>query len=105
MDKIKRFYHSTAWIKLRANVIAERKGLCEECLKRGIVKEGFHCHHITELTEANVDDASISLNADNIMLLCHECHDNKHARACKRRFIVNDNGVICSHAGSDSPIG
>jgi predicted kinase len=36
--------------------------------------------HIIELTPENVQDVMISLNPDNVQILCHKCHDKKHHR-------------------------
>jgi hypothetical protein len=37
-------------------------------------------HHKIELTLDNIDDANITLNPDNIEVLCHACHNAAHRR-------------------------
>lgn len=37
-------------------------------------------HHIIELNEENIDDVSITLNPDNIEIICHTCHNKEHRR-------------------------
>ena len=37
-------------------------------------------HHKIHLTLDNVDDPSIALNLDNLLLLCKECHNKMHGR-------------------------
>lgn len=37
-------------------------------------------HHIIHLTPDNVNNPEISLNQDNLMLLCNECHNKIHGR-------------------------
>ena len=66
-----KFYHSTAWKKCREQIILSRYQLCEKCGRKGT-----EVHHIIPLTDDNVDDPMISLNPDNLMLLCKECHDS-----------------------------
>jgi len=48
-------------------------GICEKC-----GAPGTEVHHIIPLNETNVDDPSISLNPDNVMLLCKDCHEAIH---------------------------
>ncbi len=31
-------------------------------------------HHIVELTPDNINDINVSLNPDNLLSLCHDCH-------------------------------
>lgn len=50
----------------------------ERCEKCGAI--GTEVHHIIHLTPENVTDPSISLNQDNLLLLCNECHNNIHSR-------------------------
>ena len=51
---------------------------CEHC-GRPIVR-AYDCigHHTIELTEENVNDVEISLNADLIQLVHHKCHNKIH---------------------------
>lgn len=35
-------------------------------------------HHIVELTPMNITDYNVSLNLDNLVSLCFECHQKKH---------------------------
>lgn len=85
MFTLQNFYKSDEWARLLRVVKAERldeKGdiLCEYC-GNPIVK-AYDCigHHKIELTEQNVNDYSVSLNPDNIMLVHHRCHNIIHER-------------------------
>lgn len=77
------FYHSQEWRTLTKTLRLERTNdsgqiICEYCGKP-IVK-AYDCigHHTEELTEDNVNDYSISLNPEKI-LLCHaSCHNRIH---------------------------
>ena len=77
------FYQSKEWIKLMQIVRMERvneQGLliCEHCGKPIIHKYDCIGHHVIELNEHNVNDASIALNPENIMLVHHRCHNRIH---------------------------
>ncbi len=79
------FYASTKWITFRLNLILERSKeregvICEHCGKPITNPIDVHAHHKIELTPENVNDYNISLNPDNIELICHSCHDKKHHR-------------------------
>lgn len=86
------FYNSEAWKTCR-NEYAKTVGrLCERCLKRGIVKAGKIVHHKIWLTPQNINDPSITLNWDNLELLCQDCH-NKEGGA-EKRFGWDENGNV-----------
>lgn len=85
MFTLSTFYKSSEWVKLKAGLMLERVDgngdvICEHCGK-AIVK-AYDCigHHKTQLTEANVNDWSVSLNPDNIALVHHKCHNEIHNR-------------------------
>lgn len=93
----KQFYNSKQWNDFRKVIIAQRSQktngniVCEYC---GKVISSFgevEVDHIKELTKENVNDASISLNADNLKIACHACHNKKHGRFTsvnKKVFLV-----------------
>ena len=35
-------------------------------------------HHIRYLNDSNVNDPSISMNPDNLLAMCHACHNAEH---------------------------
>jgi len=77
---LKQFYTSKAWRSFRAAIIAERGFRCQHC---GQMITGFGdltLHHKTELTPENVNDATIALNPDNVLVIHHDCHDQIHGR-------------------------
>jgi hypothetical protein len=53
----------------------QRGGKCERCGERSKSISSLVGHHKTELTEGNVDNASISLNPARIEILCPKCHN------------------------------
>ena len=81
------FYKSPAWLAARELKIMSVNGLCERCGQIGI-----EVHHKERLSVENVRDTSISLNQDNLELLCRECHNKEHDRFnSKIRFDVDGN--------------
>lgn len=79
------FYRSKAWetfIKIIAAERADESGLiwCEHCGQPIIYKYDRIAHHKTHLSLANVNDANIALNPDNIALVHHRCHNEIHER-------------------------
>lgn len=72
------FYKSEAWKLAREIKIRSVNGRCERC--SGI---GQEVHHRNRLTVENVDDSAISLNPENLELLCLECHNKEHKRFSK----------------------
>lgn len=85
------FYHSGAWAQCRDGYRRYRGGLCERCLKNGIVKAGEEVHHKVRLTPENIHDPRITLNWDNLELLCKQCHDAEHS---KKRYKVDALGRV-----------
>lgn len=95
---VESFYVSWIWRKCR-RAFAESKGnLCERCLKRGIIEPGskdrpLEVHHKTPLTADNVQDPEISLNWEQLELLCKTCHDEERERKTKR-WKIDKNGKV-----------
>lgn len=71
--KVYAFYQSVEWKKCRKAFILSKFGLCERC-----GNPGTYVHHKEYITVSNVDDTNITLNWDNLELLCHECHNIIH---------------------------
>lgn len=90
----KPFYNSKAWKVCREGYAKSKGGLCERCLKQGIYKPGDIVHHKTYITRDNMTDPGITLNWDNLELLCIECHNKEHFKELPKRYTVDDNGRI-----------
>lgn len=89
----KKFYKSQAWKTTRAAVFSARKGLCDLCLKQGLYVPAEIVHHKIPLTPDNINDPNISLNWDNLQLLCRECHARMHD-AKQRRYKFDQYGRL-----------
>ena len=90
----KRFYKSSAWQKCRAMVWSRDHGLCVDCMKRGMVTPAEEVHHIIELTPENIDDPSVTLNMDNLVSLCRECHQARHEHGYRPRYVIDAMGRV-----------
>jgi len=84
----KQLYTSKAWTNLRFNLIIERGPKCQRCGKVMIDTSKLIGHHKITLTPININDLNITLNKDNIELICFDCHNNDH-----RRFGNNQHNV------------
>lgn len=71
--KVYAFYQSVEWKRCRKSFILSRYGLCERC-----GNPGTYVHHKDYITSNNVDDVNITLNWNNLELLCHDCHNQEH---------------------------
>ena len=70
----KQFYHSSRWKKARAIVMQRHFGLCQLCARPAKI-----VHHRRPITPENIEDDDITLNEDNLMCLCHDCHQRVHS--------------------------
>lgn len=68
------FYHSTAWRKVRAKVLARDRYICVECYKQGVITMANTVHHIIEIK----DDWGKRLELDNLSSVCSSCHQLIH---------------------------
>ena len=66
----RKFYNTQAWVKTAKAFKQSKFGLCEKC-----GKPGEEVHHIIALTPDNINDPNITLNWNNLMLLCRSCHE------------------------------
>lgn len=83
---LKDFYRSNEWESLRKVVIAQKTDsetgfvFCALCGKPILNKYDLIVHHKEALTDANVNDALISLNPDNMECVHFKCHNKIHER-------------------------
>ena len=66
------------------------------CLKRGMYSPADTVHHIIPLSPKNIHDPSITLNPDNLMALCRDCHAEVH-RGTKRIKVDEFGHVIARY--------
>lgn len=85
------FYWSAAWRRKRDEILRRDHYECQACVSRirqaakdGTVLHGYDSrihravcvHHIKELK----DHPELALDDDNLISLCHRCHDRIHGR-------------------------
>ncbi|HCT63752.1 MAG TPA: HNH endonuclease [Lachnospiraceae bacterium] len=64
------FYHSDAWIKIRAIVLRRDNGLCQHCYRNNKVTTADMVHHIVEIKV----NWLLRLVLNNLISLCDACH-------------------------------
>ena len=67
--------------------------LCERCLEQGKATTAREVHHKIKLTRENLNNPEVSLNWENLMLLCDACHEEMHPEHRRpRRYDVDPDG-------------
>ena len=91
-----KFYNSKPWKLAREAVIVRDHGRCQLC-----GRAGSEVDHIEELTEQNINNPDISLNLDNLRLLCHDCHSKKTKQEEAKRKNKKKNWVVLDNITFD----
>ena len=86
------FYSSKAWQACRKAYRLSVGGLCERCRAKGLIVPGEIVHHKVHLTPDNIQDTSVTLNWDNLELLCRDCHALVHKP--QKRYKVDKQGRV-----------
>lgn len=88
------FYKSKAWKTTREAYASSVGYICERCEAGGRYGvPGEIVHHKIHLTPANISDPRISLDWNNLELLCRDCHAKEHG-ARKKRYTVHPDGSV-----------
>lgn len=78
---LQQFYTSKDWRDFRMNLIRQRGCVCARCGQTFEDLSRLIGHHSpVELTIDNVHDPAVSLNPNNIEILCLDCHNQEHNR-------------------------
>ena len=82
-NRLHAFYTSSAWLRLRAEVLAADKNECQRCRARGWYRRANTVHHVNPVRER--PDLALSLwytagggRKRNLVSLCHACHEAVH---------------------------
>ena len=103
-QSIKKFYSSIAWQNCRDAYKKSVGGLCEECLKKGIISVAEEVHHKRKLNVRNINDPKVTLAWSNLEALCKPCHEAKHKKNMDwRRYTVDENGKVTPKPDADNP--
>ena len=86
------FYGSDAWKQCRIAYKKSVGGLCEICRRNGLIKAGEIVHHKVHLNPVNINDPNVTLNWNNLELVCRDCHAAEHGN--KKRYKVDADGKV-----------
>ena len=89
--EVARFYNSPQWKRVRAAYKKYRHNICERC--GGI---GYIVHHKCYISKANIFNPNVTLNFENLELLCMDCHNKEHFEL--REFTAD--GELCEKNNS-----
>ncbi len=74
----KAFYKTEAWKDVRDLILKRDRYRCQAA---GCYNPAEEVHHIEWLTAENINDISVTLNPDNLVSLCRDCHFGIHKNA------------------------
>lgn len=85
------FYHSMKWLLCRSAFLANKHHTCERC--GGL---GWIVHHKEPITPENVNDPNVTLNWDNLQVLCLDCHNAIHhgSNSCIEGLYFDEEGNL-----------
>ena len=69
----KSFYDSKEWKAVRAYILQRDHYTCTRC-----PMPAEEVHHIVRLSPDNIWDVRVTLNPDNLISLCKNCHFKEH---------------------------
>lgn len=90
----KSLYNSKQWQETRKAYAKSVKGLCEDCLAKGIYTAGDIVHHRKPLTPENINDPQITLSWDNLKLVCRSCHALEHKTVDVCYFFDDEGNIV-----------
>ena len=90
------FYGGAAWKSVRDFCFRRDKGLCQDCLQRGLVTAAEEVHHTVRLSSLNHNDPDVSLNPERCVSLCRKCHAQRHSNRIDggKRYTVDELGHV-----------
>lgn len=73
---MRKLYYTARWSRLRVQVMARDRGLCQEHLRNGDTQPGNEVDHI----KPHKRNPELFWNPDNLETLCRVCHARKTSR-------------------------
>lgn len=70
-----KFYNSKRWRTLRNQIRTSKRMRCDICCR--LIHGKSIVDHVIEINEMNYLDEMITLDENNLQLLCFECHNRK----------------------------
>lgn len=95
------FYQTKAWKKQSKYIWTKQHCLCAKC-GRAVYVDGLSpfipkekrllgaVHHKEHLNSYNLSNESITLNEDNLIGLCYDCHAKEHKKQITRDGLMFD---------------
>ena len=98
------FYDSALWARTRAYILRRDRYMCTRCHN-----PAQEVHHIIRLSVDNINDPNITINPDNLISLCRDCHFKEHEQEkleasakkhgksygdCREGFHFDENGML-----------
>lgn len=72
-DFAKSFYNSKEWQQTRDYIMKRDNYLCVKCGRPAV-----EVHHKKHLSPDNINDVNVTMNPDNLISLCKDCHFEEH---------------------------
>ena len=72
-DYVKSFYNSKEWQSVRSFCLIRDRYKCRIC-----GKPAEEVHHIKHISPNNILDIKVTLNPDNLISICKDCHFKQH---------------------------
>ena len=78
--RYQRLLNSKRWAETKRTVWLRANGLCEDCLKEGIITPGVDCHHVVPVESSKTEQEmkQLCFNSNNVRLLCVAHHIETH---------------------------
>jgi 5-methylcytosine-specific restriction endonuclease McrA len=77
-----KFYHGTKWKYKRLSVLERDHNECQICKRKGKLTIANTVHHIKHIEDA----PELSLEEDNLVSVCRNCHELEHPERFRRKF-------------------
>lgn len=101
----KPLYNSKEWARVRAYCLMRDRYTCQDC-----GRPAEEVHHKEHLTPANIGDVGVSLNPENLVSLCKDCHFKRHSediaervarmnKARLNRYMLREDGTYFDEQG------
>lgn len=73
---------SRQWRQVRQAKWRSAKGLCEDCLQKGIIRPATEVHHIIPIESGRnyEEKCRLAYDPENLRCLCSDCHHKAHIK-------------------------
>ena len=74
-EDVSKFYNSTAWKRMREQILRRDNFECQHCKKKGkVTTQNLQVHHIKEVKQY----PELGLEPSNLITICARCHNLEH---------------------------